>query len=109
MSQHPQATDARSRSRNHGSSLSRARMRPGKETPRTSSLNQSVIRAFAILNAFRSPGEWVAASELSRRAGIHEATVNRFLQSLTDVGAVARNAAGQYRCLLFVLPSGRAG
>jgi len=96
---------ARSRSRTPGSSL--PVVRTGKETPRTSFQNQSVIRAFAILKSFCSPQEWVAASELSRRAGLHEATVNRFLQSLIDVGAVVRNAAGQYRCVLPVSPAGR--
>lgn len=107
MSQQSQ-TGARSRTTLQGSCLPGTRS-PGRQTPRTSFQNQSVIRAFAILGAFCSPQEWVGASELSRRAGIHEATVNRFLQSLMDVGAVARNADGQYRCLLFVMPSGSDG
>jgi len=46
----------------------------------------------------------VAACELSRRAKMHEATVNRFLQSLLDVGAVVRDDKGRYRCVLFVMP-----
>ena len=81
--------------------------RSGRGTPRTSFHNQSVLRAFAILKSFCSPEEWVAASELSRRAGIHEATVSRFLQSLVDLGAVVRNGAGLYRCAFFVLQAGQ--
>jgi hypothetical protein len=107
MSQQSQ-TGARSRTTLQGSCLPGTKI-PGRQTPRTSFQNQSVIRAFAILKAFCSPQEWVGASALSRRAGIHEATVNRFLQSLIDVGAVVRNAAGQYRCLLSVLPRGAGG
>ena len=75
-----------------------------KESPLASFKNQSVIRAFAILKSFYSPEEWVAASELSRRAKIHEATVNRFMQSLMDVGAVVRDEDGKYRCVIFVMP-----
>jgi hypothetical protein len=83
------------------------RAKPGAEkkaSPLASFKNQSVIRAFAILKSFYSPEEWVAACELSRRARIHEATVNRFMQSLMDVGAVVRDTEGRYRCVLFVMP-----
>ncbi len=107
MSQQSQ-TGARSRTTHQGSILPGSKT-PGRQTPRTSYQNQSVIRAFTILGVFCSPQEWVSASELSRRAAIHEATVNRFLQSLINVGAVVRNAAGQYRCLLFVVPSDASG
>ena len=75
-----------------------------RTSPESGFKNQSVIRAFTILKSFYSPEEWVAASELSRRAHIHEATVNRFMQSLMAVGAVVRNEAGHYRCVLFVMP-----
>jgi hypothetical protein len=80
-----------------------------KESPLTSFKNQSVIRAFAILKSFYYPDEWVAACELSRRAKIHEATVNRFMQSLVDVGAVVRDEDGKYRCVLFVMPGTHGG
>ena len=79
-----------------------------RESPLTSLKNQSVIRAFAILKSFYSPDEWVAACELSRRAKLHEATVNRFMQSLMDVGAVVRDEDGKYRCVLFVMPGVQA-
>ena len=87
-----------------GFSLGPARAHGGKTSPPAAFKNQSVIRAFAILKSFYSPEEWVAASELSRRARIHEATVNRFMQSLMDVGAVVRDESGKYRCVLFVMP-----
>ncbi len=87
-----------------------ARAKPdGKESPLTSLKNQSVIRAFAILKSFYHPDEWVAACELSRRAKIHEATVNRFMQSLVDVGAVVRDEDGRYRCVIFVMPGAQNG
>jgi DNA-binding IclR family transcriptional regulator len=75
-----------------------------KRSPLSSLRNRSVVRAFAILKSFYSPDEWVAACELSRRARLHEATVNRFMHTLQDVGAVVRNEDGQYRCVLFVMP-----
>lgn len=71
--------------------------------------NKSVVRAFAILKAFYHPDEWVAASELSRRAKIHEATLNRFMQSLLSVGAVVRDSSGKYRCVLFAMPGAPSG
>ena len=66
--------------------------------------NHSVVRAFAILKAFYSPGEWVAASEISRRCGIAEPTVHRFMHSLHHVGAVVRDMNGKYRCTIFAMP-----
>jgi hypothetical protein len=84
--------------------LAPARTEGTRNSPPTAFKNQSVIRAFAILKSFYSPDEWVAASELSRRARIHEATVNRFMQSLMDVGAVVRDEDGRYRCVLFMMP-----
>ena len=90
-------------------SQDRARRNVQRESPPPSLKNQSVIRAFTILKSFYSPDEWVAASELSRRSHIHEATVNRFLQSLLDVGAVVRDDRGRYRCVLFVMPGNHVG
>jgi hypothetical protein len=95
---------------NENGTTARPRAKPdGKESPLTSLKNQSVIRAFAILKSFYHPDEWVAACELSRRAKIHEATVNRFMQSLVDVGAVVRDEDGRYRCVLFVMPGAQNG
>ena len=86
------------------SSPGAGRANGGRTSPPAAFKNQSVIRAFAILKSFYSPEEWVAACELSRRAHIHEATVNRFMQSLMDVGAVVRDEDGKYRCVLFAMP-----
>ena len=71
--------------------------------------NHSVVRAFAILKAFYSPGEWVAASEISRRCGIAEPTVHRFMHSLHHVGAVVRDLNGKYRCTIFAMPGSSDG
>ena len=95
--------------RKGGTAMTRPRATREKISPLTAFKNQSVIRAFAILKSFYSPEEWVAASELSRRSRIHEATVNRFLQSLTDVGALVRDENGKYRCVLFVMPGTGSG
>jgi hypothetical protein len=75
-----------------------------RKSPIGSIKNLSVIRAFAILKAFYYPDEWVATSELSRRTQIHEATLNRFMQSLMDVGAVVRDERAKYRCVLIAMP-----
>jgi hypothetical protein len=117
MSQRRQPARSRTASRrNHGAmaaanenELSAHDPDQRKGSPLGSFKNQSVIRAFAILKSFYAPDEWVAACELSRRAKIHEATVNRFMHSLTDVGAVVRGEDGRYRCVLFVMPGAHGG
>jgi len=68
-------------------------------TPR----NQSVIKAFAMLRAFRHPEEWVTSSELSRRASLPEASGYRLIQTLEELGAVVRGARGRYRPGLLLL------
>lgn len=59
--------------------------------------NRSVIKAFALLKAFRDAEEWVSSSELSRRAGLPEASGYRLIQTLEEIGAVARGPKGRYR------------
>jgi hypothetical protein len=77
---------------------------PAGETPKmrplSSIMNQSVLRAFVILNSFRSPDEWVLGCEISRRSSIREGTVYRFLHSLEKVGAVIQDEEGRYRCVI---------
>ena len=46
--------------------------------------NQSVLKAFTMLKSFRHPDEWVTSSELSRRAGLPEASGYRLIQTLAD-------------------------
>jgi len=62
-------------------------------TPR----NQSVLKAFTMLKSFRHPDEWVTSSELSRRAGLPEASGYRLIQTLEEIGAVVRGERGRYR------------
>lgn len=62
-------------------------------TPR----NQSVQKAFALLHSFRSPQEWVTSAELSRRAGLSEASAHRLIRTLEEIGAVVRDRRGCYR------------
>jgi DNA-binding IclR family transcriptional regulator len=62
-------------------------------TPR----NLSVIKAFAMLNSFTRPDEWLTSSELSRRANLPEASGYRLIQTLEEIGAVTRGPKGRYR------------
>ncbi len=62
-------------------------------TPR----NQSVFKAFAMLESFRRPDEWVTSSELSRRANLPGASGYRLVQTLEEIGAVVRGPRGKYR------------
>lgn len=59
--------------------------------------NQSVMKAFVLLRAFRRPDEWLTSSELSRRAQMPEASGYRLVQTLEGIGAVVRDARGRYR------------
>src|SRR3954469_6151044 len=68
-------------------------------TPR----NQSVLKAFAMLKAFRDPGELLTSSELSRRSNLPEASGYRLIQTLEEIGAVVRGPRGRYRPGLLLL------
>lgn len=58
----------------------------------------SVIKAFTILGAFEGlEGEWLTCRELSRRAGIPEASGYRMICSLESIGAVIRGPNGGFR------------
>jgi DNA-binding IclR family transcriptional regulator len=61
------------------------------------------MKAFAILKAFHDPAEWVTSSELSRRAGLPEASGYRLIQTLEEVGALVRGPRGRYRPGLLLL------
>jgi DNA-binding IclR family transcriptional regulator len=61
------------------------------------------MKAFALLKAFRDPNEWVTSCELSRRANLPEASGYRLIQTLEDIGAVARGPRGRYRPGLLLL------
>lgn len=72
-------------------------------TPR----NNSVLKAFTLLMAFRHSEEWVTCSELSRRAQLPEPSGNRLLQTLEEIGAVVRGTRGLYRPGLLLLSLSR--
>ena len=59
--------------------------------------NQSVMKAFTLLQSFRGPDEWLTSSELSRRAKLPEASGYRLVQTLEGIGAVVRDSRGRYR------------
>ena len=72
-------------------------------TPR----NQSVIKAFRMLKSFARPDEWLTSSELSRRAGLPEASGYRLIQTLEELGAVVRGPRGRYRPGMLLLSLSR--
>ena len=55
------------------------------------------MKAFALLRAFRSVDELLTSAELSRRAGLPEASGYRLIQTLESVGAVIRDGRGRYQ------------
>jgi DNA-binding IclR family transcriptional regulator len=59
--------------------------------------NLSVQKAFALLCSFASSEEWLSNAELSRRAGMTEASSHRLIKTLEGVGAVVRDGRGNYR------------
>jgi DNA-binding IclR family transcriptional regulator len=63
--------------------------------------NHSVQKAFAILREFRSQDECLTSAELSRRAGLPEASGHRLITTLTELGAIIRTPSG--RCRLGML------
>lgn len=68
-------------------------------------VNNSVIKAFQILNAFSYSGEKLTASQVARRLNINIATAHRFLTTLHKVGAVIKMPDGYFDLglLLFTL------
>ena len=59
--------------------------------------NQSILKAFALLRAFRRPDESLTCAELSRRANLPVASGYRLIQTLEEAGAVVRGSRGRYR------------
>ena len=59
--------------------------------------NNSVLKAFTILNAFRESDAWLSCTELSHRANMPIASGHRLLQTLEQVGAVIRGPLGRYK------------
>jgi IclR family KDG regulon transcriptional repressor len=59
--------------------------------------NKSVVRAFALLKAFKSSDEWLTSVELSRRANLAKSSGHRFIQTLVETGALLRGTNGRLR------------
>ena len=60
-------------------------------------LNNSVARAFAILDLFTERRPKVTAADVVRELGFNAVTAHRFLRSLEAVGAVVAETRGTYR------------
>jgi DNA-binding IclR family transcriptional regulator len=63
------------------------------------------MKAFALLRAFQSSDEVVTSAELSRRAGLPEASGYRLIQTLESVGAVLRDGRGRYQAGFVTSPA----
>jgi IclR family transcriptional regulator, acetate operon repressor len=59
--------------------------------------NYSVIKAFAILRAFRDTEGWLSGCELSRRANLPLASGYRLIRTMEKIGVIAKGKRGQYR------------
>jgi DNA-binding IclR family transcriptional regulator len=59
--------------------------------------NQSVVKAFSLLQSFTRPNEWLTSAELSRRANLPQASGYRMVQTLEEIGAIVRDSRGRYR------------
>ena len=59
--------------------------------------NQLVLKAFIVLNCFKSSDEWVTGGELSRRANLPQASGYRLIHTLERIGAVIRGPQGRFR------------
>lgn len=68
-------------------------------------VNNSVIKAFQILNAFSYAGEKLTLSQVAKKLDINIATAHRFLTTLQQVGAVVKMPDGYFELglLLFTL------
>ena len=60
-------------------------------------LNNSVARAFAILEMFTERRSQVTAGDVARELGLNAVTAHRFLGSLESVGAIVAETRGTYR------------
>ena len=67
------------------------------ENPRSSNV-QAVVRACAIVKAFRHEGEELLLGDVMERTSLRRTTAFRLLQSLVAGGILERTARGVYRC-----------
>jgi IclR family acetate operon transcriptional repressor len=59
--------------------------------------NKLVRKAFATLQAFHGPEEWLTSMEISQRAHLPKASGHRLVQTLEEIGAIVRGPNGRYR------------
>lgn len=69
--------------------------------------NNSVIKAFDILSAFRSGAGAMTPGEVAEAAGLNLSTAHRFLRTLEEVGAVARLPGNRFHLGMMVAELGR--
>jgi IclR family acetate operon transcriptional repressor len=69
----------------------------GRGSPISTPIINSVLKAFTILRAFEGPDDWLTCRELSKRAGMPEASGYRIVCSLETIGAVIRGPNGRFR------------
>ena len=66
-------------------------------SPVATGLNNSILRAFAILDLFGENRTELSSATVSRELGINGITAHRFLKTLEHVGAVTAVDRGRYR------------
>jgi DNA-binding IclR family transcriptional regulator len=69
--------------------------------------NNSVLRAFDILNAFTSGPSAMTAGEIASALGLNLSTAHRFLLTLEEIGAVARLPGNRYHLGMMMAELGR--
>ncbi|MBT3704106.1 MAG: IclR family transcriptional regulator [Alphaproteobacteria bacterium] len=73
----------------------------------TSPKENSVIKAFEILNVISSDDRGFLPSEVADGIGMNLSTTHRFLLTLEEIGAVTRSAGNRYHLGLMVAELGR--
>lgn len=71
-------------------------------TPR----NNSVMRAFKILYCFDEQHPEMTIGEISKRTGISHATIHRFMSTMEEIGAVARNNNDRFQLGMLIADLG---
>lgn len=69
--------------------------------------NNSVIKAFEILNVFSSGDKALTAQEVAEAVGLNISTTHRFLLTLEEIGAVLRSPGNRYHLGIMVAELGR--
>lgn len=72
-------------------------MMEGTTTPMPTSFNNSVLRAFKILDLFGGERTEITAGEVARELDLNAITAHRFLKTLEEAGALVSPRKGAYR------------